>query len=309
MRRGVRQGHAASLLTTTFIAIGALAACAAAASAAALPGPPPGAGSGFPLPPSASADPPAPAAGPASVIPSRVPGAALANGSATVPSNGRVALHLTCAGKGKASLTVPQIAAKAAATKFTCKGGGATVRFRLASTNVRAIGKAGVALGQVTIAQGHSVVRPSVALSLAGRSSTPGVWSDGGLECNTPGPNQTYLVAPNFTVSPPTPLSVRPWVAWHTNSGGWRWLGLGGYNRSSWISVTGTANGVAQWHNATGAFVPWTWGPITAPTGSGVQAIGVFEVIYWFGGRPTYVWKYTRSFVGVNVAGSFCSFP
>ena len=41
--------------------------------------------------------------------------------------------------------------------------------------------------------------------------------------------------------------------------------------------------------------MPWTWGPISIPTGQGIVAIGVYEIVYWVGGKPEYRWQYVNA--------------
>lgn len=311
-RRRHRLGAAAAALLACG---GAAVACTAAAPLAVaqtppLPGPPPGAGAGFPLPPAAGSTAAAPPAGPPGAIapPSRAP--ALADGDAAVSSAGRLTLSVACRTGGRARLDVPALgtAALARAT-YACRGGRAAVRMRIRREHVPRLARLSPAVGRVALQERGASARISVALGAAGRPASPGDWSDGGLQCASPSPSQTYLVAPNFTVSPSTSIAVRPWIAAYTTAGGWRWLGLAGAGSSRWLELTATPAGIAQWLQPTGALNPWTWGPVSFPASESTFAVGVFEVIYWYGGRPTYVWRYTRSFVASQPAGSFCAFP
>jgi hypothetical protein len=271
-----------------------------------LPGPPPGAGSGFPLPPVGGVQPPAPPPGPPATIPT-ASGPALEGGGAQVSAGGHLTLRVACGASGRASLSVAALRqATLARAAYACRGGHAALKLRIASTDARRLARMSPALGRVTLRQRGATARVSVALAAGGRSPSPGFWSDGGLQCASPGPSQAYLVAPNFTVTPSTSIDVRPWIASYTDAGGWRWLGTSGRDASRWSSLTATPAGIAQWLQPTGALNPWTWGPIDVPTGAGVRALGVFEVIYWYGGRPTYVWRYTRSFVAAQPTGSYC---
>ncbi|MDO8212477.1 hypothetical protein [Conexibacter sp. CPCC 206217] len=282
------------------------AAATAAESPPSLPGPPPGAGAGFPLPPSAGAVPLAPAPGASTAIPAPA-GPALVDGGAQVTAAGRLTLRVACGASGRASLSVAALrSVTLARAAYGCHGGRAAVRLRIDSADARRLAPISPALGRVTLRQGATTARLSVALAAAGRSWSPGFWSDGGLQCASPGPAQAYLVAPNFTVTPSTSIAVRPWVASYTADGGWRWLGLRGRDASRWLELIATPAGVAQWLQPAGALNPWTWGPIDVPGGARSYALGVFEVIYWYGGRPTYVWRYARSFVAAQPTGSYC---
>jgi hypothetical protein len=306
--RSFTNSRVLTALLTCAVTAAAVAPAAGAADAP-LPGPPPGAGSGFPLPPVAGQTPPTSAPGPAASIPAPS-GPALADGSAQVTASGRLTLRLVCGRSGQASLGVAGLrAAKPARAAYACRDGHAAVRLRMVRGDLRRLARMSPAIGRVTLRQGAATSRLSVALATAGRSPSPGLWSDGGLQCSSPGPTQAYLVAPNFTVTPSTSIDVRPWIASYTDSGGWRWLGVNGSNASRWYSLTATPAGVAQWLQPTGALNPWTWGPIDVPVTSNLSALGVFEVVYWYGGRPTYVWRYTRSFVADQPTGSYCTYP
>jgi hypothetical protein len=146
------------------------------------------------------------------------------------------------------------------------------------------------------------------SILLEASPSAPPYWSNGGLECSLLGSDEPYLVAPNFTVAPPAIIDVRPWVAWYTPDNGWRWLGTTGVNSSSWYRWSATPSGVATWMTPAGALNPWTWAPIRVPGGRQTDAIGVFEVIYWYA-HPRYVWAYTRSRLNASALGTYCTFP
>ena len=141
-------------------------------------------------------------------------------------------------------------------------------------------------------------------------------WTDGRLQCSgdpTGGP-PAYLVTPDFTTKDPTPISTRGWVAWYTQAGGWHWLGIGGENAGRWDTWTATATGIAQFHPG-GAVTPiaYSWGPISVPPGQGTFAIGVYEIVYWVGGKPDYQWQYVNAgTTGAVAAGGgtlFCAYP
>jgi hypothetical protein len=119
---------------------------------------------------------------------------------------------------------------------------------------------------------------------------------------------------PDFTTSTTLPISTRGWVGWYTTAGGWQWLGMRGRNTSRWDTWTATPRGIAQFH-PDGALVPvpWTWGPISVPTGKGIYAVGVYELIYWVAGKPDYRWQYVNAgTVGAAAAGGgtlYCAYP
>ena len=95
--------------------------------------------------------------------------------------------------------------------------------------------------------------------TLETRPTAPIDWGSGGMECSLLAPYDAYLVAPNFTVTPPAIIDVRPWVAWYTSANGWRWLRTFGVNRSNWYRWSATRGRVAAWMTPTGALNPWTW--------------------------------------------------
>ena len=113
-----------------------------------------------------------------------------------------------------------------------------------------------------------------------GRHRPKGFWTDGHLQCSQAGAPQAFLATPDFTTSSPTTISTRAWTAWYTASGGWHWLGVRGENAGRWDTWSATPTGVAQFHPS-GAVqpTPWTWGPISVPTGQGIYAVGVFEIV------------------------------
>jgi hypothetical protein len=274
-----------------------------------LPGPPPGADTGLPLPPAPGQAPPAKVDPGPVAIPTSVAGPALSTGSAPVGKTGRVSFSLICRGRGKVDLSLPALSARAAAVPYSCARGHARVSMRLRSRTARTVRRQGTTIGRLRLKQGRTSTTLTVALTGPRQpAGGAGVWSDGGLQCASPSASQAYLVAPNFTVSPVTTISMRPWIAWWTASGGWHWLGLRGPNASAWTNLTGTPTGIAEWRDAAGAFNPWTWGPVTFPGGQGVRAVGVFEALYWYGGRPVRVWRYTSSFLGSQAIGPYCTF-
>ena len=93
------------------------------------------------------------------------------------------------------------------------------------------------------------------------------------MECSLLAPYDAYLVAPNFTVTPPAIIDVRPWVAWYTSANGWRWHGTIGLNRSSWYRWSATRRRAAAWMTPTVALNPWTWIHVDVPAAQHIHAI------------------------------------
>jgi hypothetical protein len=130
-----------------------------------------------------------------------------------------------------------------------------------------------------------------------GTTATKGFWTDGHLQCaDGSGAPAAYLVEPDFTTATPTPVSTRGWVAWYTNASGWHWLGTGGEGAGRWDTWTASVTGIVQFHpGGAPTPVPWTAGPISVPTGQGITAVGVYEIVYWVGGKPDHQWQYVNA--------------
>jgi hypothetical protein len=163
----------------------------------------------------------------------------------------------------------------------------------------RVAGRLPVAATATVHQSGKTAPKLSFTLRAGGGGPVPvkGFWTDGHLQCSDPsGMPQAYLVEPDFTTATPTPISTRGWLAWYTAAGGWHWLGVGGENRNRWHTWTATVGGVAQFHpNGAPTPVPWTWGPISVRGGRGIYATGVYEIVYWVGGKPDYQWQYVNA--------------
>ena len=167
-----------------------------------------------------------------------------------------------------------------------------------------------------TVKQCGQVLRSSsFALRAGGSAPAPkGFWTDGHLQCtDSAGAPQAYLVEPDFTTATPTPVSTRGWIAWYTAAGGWHWLGVNGENANRWDTWTATVGGIAQFH------------PDGAPSpcrGRGARSrsrparasspIGVYEIVYWVGGKPDYQWQYVNAgTTGAAAAGGgnpYCAY-
>lgn len=276
-----------------------------------LPGPPPGAASGFPTPPLPGSTPPSQPAGIGLPISVNVPGPGLVNGMAQLQGS-RFSLGIACKASGRVSVSAPSVRAGVMAhAPYVCNGRRASVQLRVAARDARHIQAAGSTIAAVTLIQGKLAEHVSLLLQTDGPRAAQQMeyWSDGGLECNLLGQNEAYLVAPDFTVTPPTTIDVRPWVAWYTAATGWRWLGVHGLSLSRWYRWLATPSGITAWTTPIGALDPWTWAPINVPAGKGLYAIGLFEVVYWYGGHPTYLWRYAQSSTEAGAVSNYCIYP
>jgi hypothetical protein len=292
------------LVSGTIAASISTAADAATAPPPSLPGPPPGAGVGYPPAPAPGVGLPFEPVGPPAAIPATVSGPGLLGGNPRI--RGRVVtVALACRGDGTASLSVPAIQAKPLARgRYKCQNGRAMLSLKLPAAYARRFGSP--VIGTLTLGAGRSAERFSV--TLAARPVGSAFWSDGGLQCNLFGTDQPYLVAPNFRVTPAATIDVRPWVAFYTATGGWRWLGTAGLNNSNWYQWSAGPSGVSSWLTPTGALNPWTWAPLSVRPGHGTYAIGVFEVEYLYF-HPSYAWAYARSEGESGPLTTYCSFP
>ena len=189
--------------------------------------------------------------------------------------------------------------------RYSCRNRQGSAQLSLRPAAGRKLAALKSTLATVTLGAGNG---ERFAITLESRPTAPSYWSNGGIECRLLGPNEPYLVAPNFTVTPPAIIDVRPWVAWYTPANGWRWLGTTGVNSSSWYRWSATSSGVVTWMTPAGALNPWTWAPIVVPGGGQTEAIGVFELIYWYA-HPRYVWAYTHSRLDASTLGTYCTFP
>jgi hypothetical protein len=282
------------------LALLSLPGAAWAAGLPSLPGPPPTAGTGFPATPAAGTMPVAGPVGPAVSLPAILPGAGLQGGF--VLAQGRhLALAIACRSRGAVSLTAsalgPGVLSRGG---YACRHGQASAQLSLSPAAARRLKALRSTLAGVTLGGGGA---EHFSVTLEATPTKPAYWTNGGIDCNFLGAYEPYLVSPNFTVTPPALISVRPWVAYYTPANGWRWLGTQGINSSSWYLWWATPGGVATWVTPTGALNPWTWAPIHVPAGHQIDALGVFEVIYWYA-HPRYTWAYTSS-----TLGTYCTYP
>jgi hypothetical protein len=307
---------------TRSLALAALVLCCAPALASAQappgpPGPPPGNGTDLPTPPGTA--PAFVAPGTAASIPAGPAGPGLLK-SAEVSLNRAkrtFSVPFACQAKGTVSITAkPAGRGTLARTGYRCTGGRATARLSLSKKVAAKVVKRKTVAATATVRQGAGSKRISFSLT-AGKSAAKakGFWTDGHLQCSQDGSGAppAYLAEPDFTTKSPTPVSTRGWVAWYTAAGGWHWLGINGEDRGRWDNWTATASGIAQFHPG-GAFepIPFTWGPVSIPPGQGIYAVGVYEIVYWVGGRPDYQWQYVNAgATGAAAAGAgnlYCAY-
>jgi hypothetical protein len=293
------------------LALGALLPSGAAAVDP--PGPPPGAGASLPASPGT-----APAFVPAGT-PATLPGASLRPGllsSAPVRfdrTKRAFALPLACQANGSVSAIAAKVGALGRAP-YRCAGNRATARITVTRKIAGRLAKAKTVAATAVVRQGGTS-RLSFNL-VVGASSVPpaGFWTDGHLQCTTNGAPQAFLAEPDFTTVQPTTVSTRGWIALFTPASGWHWYGDLGENAARWDTWTATPGGIAQFHlDGATTPAPWTWGPIAIPTGQGILAIGVYEIVYWVGGQPQYRWEYvnagTTGAVAAGAATPFCVYP
>jgi len=309
-----------SLKRTLAIAALALAGAPAAAAAQAPPGPPgppPGNGTDLPAPPGTA--PAFVAPGTAAAIPAGATGPGLLKNSAVALNRSKrtFSVPFTCQGNGTISVTAKRAASGTLARAgYRCVSGRATARLQLSKKVATTVGKRRTVAATATIRQGARKQKLSFSLT-AGvpAAKAKGFWTDGHLQCSQDGSGAppAYLTQPDFTTRSPTPISTRGWVAWYTAAGGWHWLGSGGVNVGRWDTWTATVSGIAQFHPG-GAVtpIPFTWGPISVPAGQAIHAIGVYEIVYWVGGRPDYQWQYVNAgTTGAAAAGAgnlYCAY-
>jgi hypothetical protein len=215
---------------------------------------------------------------------------------------------LACQQNGSVRVTARVVSkAPLARAGYRCAANRTTARLKVSAKVAKALVRRRTVAATGTITQrGHT---SKVWFTLrAGGGSTPaqGFWTDGHLQCtDSAGAPQAYLVEPDFTTASPTPVSTRGWIAWYTAAGGWHWLGVGGEGAGRWDTWTASVSGITQFHpGGQPDPVPWTWGPVAIPTGQGITAVGVYEIVYWVGGKPDYQWQYVNAGVtGAAAAG------
>jgi len=278
---------------------------ARAGAAVSLPGPPPTAGQGFPAAPAPGTVPVPGPVGPPTSLPTNFSGSSLRSGFVVV-HGGRFTLDIACRAGGRVTLTASTLGSGIVARGgYACRDRTGTAHLSLRRPSAGRLTALKSALAQVSLGRGDA---EKFSILLATRPTSSPSWSGGGLQCSVLGLYEPYLVAPNFTVTPPALIDVRPWVAWYTAASGWRWLGIDGPGRSSWYRWSATDSGVATWMTPSGALNPWTWAPIRVRPHQQISMIGAFEVIYWYA-HPRYVWAYAPSWPTGSAARTYCTFP
>ena len=279
------------------------------------PGPPPGNGADLPAPPGtvpAFVPPGTPA-----TIPGGVTGPGLLSGGAVSFNRAKrsFSVPLACQAGGTVRVSGRPQMGTLASGRYRCADGRGTASFTLARKVARQVVRRRSVAAIATVKQGAKTAKLYFTLRAGGAAgAVKGFWTDGHLQCAGDGGAQAYLAEPDFTTTTALPISTRGWVAWYAPGGGWHWLGVGGENAGRWETWTATPAGVAQFH-PNGAFspVPWTWGPISVPGGQGIHAVGVYEIVYWVGGRPDYRWQYVNAgTTGAAAAGgatTYCVYP
>jgi hypothetical protein len=278
--------------------LAAVAAAATAAPAAAQappgpPGPPPGNGGELPAPP--GTQPAFVAPGTPAAIPIQTSGPGLLRNTSVAVNRQRrtFSVPLACQSNGTLRVQARQLTkATVARARFRCAGGRAAARLSLSRTNAKRLARHHAVAATASVTQGKGTAKLYFQITSGSRPApAPGFWTDGHLDCSG-----AYLVEPDFTTATQTPISTRGWIAWYTNGAGWHWLGLGGESAGRWDTWTATVSGIAQFHpNGAPIPTPWTWGPVSAPGGQGIYTVGVYEIVYWVGGRPNYQWEYVNA--------------
>jgi hypothetical protein len=304
--------------TALALVTAAALALPAAAAGQATPGPPPGNGGDLPAPPGtapAVVPPGTPAA-----IPAGATGPGLLSGAPVRYQRGkrRFVLRFACQASGTVRVRGRGVRGGTFASRaYRCSGNRATVTFKLRRKQGRRVARRARVAATAAVRQSGRTTNLDFDLLVRGRApATPGFWTDGRLQCSADGSGAppAYLITPDFTTRESTPISTRGWIAWFTQAGGWHWLGLNGERENRWDTWTATPSGIAQFHpNGQRTPVPFSWGPIDVPPGQGITAIGVYEIVYWVGGRPDHQWQYVNAgTTGAAAAGGgtlACSYP
>ncbi len=294
------------------LGLGLLAAIAPAAAAQGPPGPPPGNGTALPAPPGTAA--PFVPPGTPAAIPAGPTGPGLLDAGRVSLNRARrtFAVRLACQGDGAVRVVALRLtAATLARGRYRCASGRATARLKVSHRNAGRLAHRRTVPATAVVSQAGRTSKVYFSLT-AGHAAprAPGFWTDGHLQCGSP----AYLAEPDFTAASTIPISTRGWIAWYSPAGGWHWLGAAGEDSARWDTWTATPRGIAQFHPG-GATIPtpWTLGPVAIPSGQGIRTVGVFEIVYWVGGRPDYQWQYVNAgTTGAVAAGGgtlACGYP
>ena len=282
------------------------------------PGPPPGNGADLPAPPGTA--PPAVPPGTPGTVPATVTGPGLLSGSAVRfdRKRRRLAIPIACQASGRLSVRARGIRGGTfAQARYRCSANRATATLKVKKKIAKRLAKRPTLAATASVAEGGKTARLDFTLrTRAGSPPAKGFWTDGRLQCSADnsGLPPAYLAEPDFTTASTTPVSTRGWVAWWTAAGGWHWLGVNGESSNRWDTWTATPTGIAQFHpNGAVQPTPYIWGPLTIPGGQGIYTIGVFEIVYWVGGKPDWQWQYVNAgTTGAVAAGGgthYCVYP
>ena len=169
-----------------------------------------------------------------------------------------------------------------------------------------------VVAATATIRQGGRATRVSFTLTAGKRAAkAKAFWTDGHLQCSQDGSGAppAYLTQPDFTTKSPTPISTRGWIAWYTAQ---RRLALA---RAPGAGTPGRPRSAASRSSIPAARRRRSRsrkGPVSVPAGQGIHTVGVYEIVYWVGGRPDYQWQYVNAgTTGAAAAGTgnlYCAY-
>jgi hypothetical protein len=313
-RRHARLGLLA--LPALLAVLACLPAGAAASTPPAPPGPPPGNGAYLPAPPGTA--PTVVPAGTPGAIPAAVTGPGLLGNTLYKlnKTTRTLVLPLACQRSGSARLTIRSVSnSSLARAAYTCSANRGTARLKVSVKALTSLKRHKLNSAYITVSENGATSKLYFSLTTGnGTTVAKGFWTDGHLQCTdaTGAPN-AYLVEPDFTTASTTPVSTRGWIAWYSAAGGWHWLGVSGENAGRWDTWTSSPMGIVQFHPDGAADpVPWTMGPISIPAGQGIVAVGVYEIVYWVGGKPDYQWQYVNAGpTGAAAAGAgnlYCSY-
>ena len=283
----------------------ALAALALPASAAAQappgpPGPPPGNGGDLPGPPGTA--PTVVPPGTPAAIPSGATGPGLLSGAPVTYKAGkrRFVLRFACQGAGKVGVRGRGIRGGTfASTSYRCSGNRAAATLKVSRKTAKRIKRKPTVAATATVRQGATTRALDFTLLVSGKApAAKQFWTDGRLQCSADGSGAppAYLVQPDFTTREATPVSTRAWVAWYTAAGGGTGSASTARARAAGTPGPPPRPASPQFHpNGTPTPIPYSWGPISAPAGQGITAVGVYEIVYWVGGRPDHQWQYVNA--------------
>jgi hypothetical protein len=153
-------------------------------------------------------------AGTPAAIPSGAVGPGLLDGRGAQvdPRERRFSLALACRRNGTVTVTAFLPARRTIARgPLRCRGLSGTAALRLSPADASRLGRAGTAPARATVRQGGRARTLDVTLRTGSARPPAGFWTDGHLQCATPGTGvpQAYLVEPDFTTATTTPISTR----------------------------------------------------------------------------------------------------